>query len=217
MLTWTLVALNVLVYFWDRQWHLFGTSAVFADLAMRPNDVVESLHAVFRHRPNVNMFPFETVLTSMFMHGGLTHLLGNMIFLVVFGPGVEEAIGGARFALYYMAWGLAAAAAQIYVDPTSSIPTLGASGAIGGVLGSYLLLFPGNKIQIYVPLLLFLSFPVSAWILLGFWFLWQILVPQNGIANWAHVGGFLAGMLTVLVMGGRSAILKGRNSEVEVA
>jgi membrane associated rhomboid family serine protease len=140
-----------------------------------------------------------------------------MIFLMVFGPGVEEAIGGAKFALYYMAWGLAAAAAQIYVDPSSTVPTLGASGAIGGVLGAYFLLFPANKIQIMVPLFLFLSFAVSAWVLLGFWFLWQVLVPQNGVANWAHVGGFLAGMVTVLVMGGRSTILKGRNSAYEVA
>ena len=217
MLTLTLVALNVLIYFWDRQWHFRGPNVVFADLTMRPNDVIDSLKGVLGKDPNVNLFPFVTVLTSMFMHGGLVHLLGNMIFLMVFGPGVEEAIGGARFALYYMAWGLAAAATQIYFDPTSSVPTLGASGAIGGVLGSYFLLFPGNKIQIYIPILLFWSFAISAWVLLGFWFLIQIILPQNGIANWAHVGGFLAGMLTVLVMGGRSVILKGRNSEYEVA
>ncbi len=217
VLTLTLVALNVLIYFWDRQWHLFGPGVVFADLAMRPADVVDSLRGVVGHDPNVNLFPLVTVLTSMFLHGGPTHVLGNMIFLMVFGPGVEEAIGGGRFALYYMGWGLAAAATQIYIDPSSTVPTLGASGAIGGVLGSYFLLFPGNKIQIYVPLLIFLSFAVSAWILLLVWFLWQVLVPQNGIANWAHVGGFLAGMLTVLVMGGRSAIAKGRNSGPEVA
>lgn len=217
MLTLTLVALNVIVYLWDRQGHLFGPNVVFADLAMRPNDVVDSLsHAVSRD-PNTNYFPIVTVLTSMFMHGEPTHILGNMIFLLVFGPSVEEAIGGARFALYYMFWGLAAAAAQIYVDPSSTVPTLGASGAIGGVLGAYFLLFPANKIQIVVPLFLFLSFAVSAWIILGCWFFWQILVPQNGVANWAHVGGFLAGMLTVLVMGGPSAVLKGRNSKYEVA
>jgi membrane associated rhomboid family serine protease len=184
---------------------------------MRPNDVVDSLHGLIAHDPNTNLFSFVTVLTSMFMHGSITHILGNMIFLLVFGPGVEEAIGGPRFALYYVAWGIAAASAQIYVDPSSSVPTLGASGAIGGVLGAYLLLFPGNKIQIYVPLFIFLSFAVSAWILLGTWFLWQIFVPQNGIATWAHVGGFLAGMLTVLIMGGPTSILKGRYPDTEVA
>jgi len=158
-----------------------------------------------------------TVLTSMFIHGSITHLLGNIIFLLVFGPGVEEAIGGPRFALYFIAWGIAATATQIYIDPTSATSVIGASGAIGGVLGAYLLLFPGNKIQIYVPIFLVVSFSVSAWVLLGVWFFWQILVPQNGIANWAHVGGFLAGMLTVLVMGGPSAILKGSHFDRQLA
>lgn len=217
VLTLTLVALNVMIYVWDRQGHLLGPSVVFADLAMRPADVVDSLRGAISHDPTVNLFPLVTVLTSMFVHGGATHILGNMIFLLVFGPGVEEAIGGPRFALYYMAWGLVAAATQIYVDPASTVPTVGASGAIGGVLGAYFLLFPGNRIQIYVPLFVFLSFAVSAWILLGLWFMWQVLVPQNGVASWAHVGGFLAGMLTVLVMGGRSAILKGCNSESKLA
>ena len=217
LLTLTLVALNVLIFLWDRQWHPFGPSVVFADLSMRPFDVVESLHSLREHDPNANLFSFVTVLTSLFIHGSPAHILGNMIFLLVFGPGVEEAIGGPRFALYYIAWGIAAATAQIYVDPGSSVPTIGASGAIGGVLGAYLLLFPGNKIQIYVPMFIFLSFAVSAWVLLGFWFLWQIFIPQNGIANWAHVGGFLAGMLTVLVMGGPRAILKGRYPDKEVA
>jgi membrane associated rhomboid family serine protease len=217
LLTYTIVALNLIIYLWDRQWRLFGPNLVFADLAMRPNDVIDSLKAAITRDPNGNLFPLVTVLTSMFMHGGPVHFLGNIIFLLVFGPGVEDAIGGGRFALYYMAWGLAAAATQIYIDPTSAVPTLGASGAIGGVMGCYFLLFPGNKIQIYIPLLPFWSFAVSAWILLGFWFLWQILIPQQGVANWAHVGGFLAGMLTVLVIGGRSVILKGRNSDPEVA
>lgn len=217
VLTLTLVALNVIIYLWDREGHLVGPSVKFADLAMRPNDVVDSLHSAWARDPNANLFPIVTVLTSMFLHGGPTHILGNMIFLLVFGPGVEEAIGGARFALYYMAWGMAAGAAQIYVDPASTIPTLGASGAIGGVLGAYFLLFPANKIQIVVPLFLFLSFAVSAWMLLGCWFIWQVLIPQNGVANWAHVGGFLAGMVTVLIIGGPSAILKGRNSRAEVA
>ena len=217
VLTLTIVALNVLIYLWDRQGHLLGPSVVFADLTMRPKDVVDSLHGLEAHDPNANLFSFVTVLTSMFLHGGVSHILGNMIFLVVFGPRVEEAIGGPRFALYYIAWGIAAATAQIYVDPGSSVPTLGASGAIGGVLGAYLLLFPGNKIQVYFPIFLVVSFAIRAWILLGFWFLWQIFVPQNGIASWAHVGGFLAGMVTVLVMGGPSAILRERYSDREVA
>jgi len=204
-----IVLLNVVIYLWDRQGSLFGPSVIFSDLTMRPREVVEALDG-FGDR-----FSLVTVFTSMFLHGGFTHIVGNLIFLIVFGPGVEEAIGSIRYALYYLAWGVAAAATHIYVDPGSTIPTLGASGAIGGVLGSYFLLFPGNKIEVFVPILAFLSFVVSAWVMLGLWFLYQILIPQQGVANWAHAGGFLAGMLTVLVMGGRDAILQGRDPEYD--
>jgi membrane associated rhomboid family serine protease len=209
LVTWTLVILNVVLYLWDRQWHLFGGNVTFADLAMRPNEVVAAVTG------KGDTFPLVTLFTSMFMHGNLAHLIGNLIFLVVFGSGIEDAIGSVRFALYYLAWGLAASATQIYVDPSTNIPTLGASGAIGGVLGAYFLLFPANKVEIFVPILAFLSFEVSAWVLLVIWFLWQILVPQEGVANWAHAGGFLAGMLTVLIMGGRSLVLRGRESEYD--
>jgi membrane associated rhomboid family serine protease len=95
--------------------------------------------------------------------------------------------------------------------PTSNVPTIGASGAIGGVLGAYFLMFPTSRIKILVPILL-QAFQVSAWILLGLWFLWQILIPQAGIANWAHAGGFLAGMLTVLVMRSRRAVFQTNHS-----
>jgi len=207
--TWTLVVLNVVIYLWDRHGNPFGPSAAFADLAMRSSEVMEAVRGFGDH------FALVTIFTSMFLHGGVAHIVGNMIFLAVFGPGVEEAIGSVRFALYYLAWGFAAAAAQIYIDPTSIVPTLGASGAIGGVLGAYFLLFPGNKIEIIVPILAFFAFEVSAWVLLGLWFLWQLFAPQEGVATWAHVGGFLAGMLTVLVLGGRDMVLRSRLSEVE--
>jgi membrane associated rhomboid family serine protease len=203
LVTYTLVALNVLVYLWDRQGHLFSGSLNFADLAMQPRSVVEALHAP-------DKLPLITVFTSMFLHGSLMHIFGNMVFLVVFGTSVEAALGPVRFTLYYLAWGIVAAFTQIWVDPASITPTLGASGAIGGVLGAYFLLFPSSKIEIIVPILAFLAFEVSAWILLGLWFLYQVLAPQEGVANWAHAGGFLAGMMTVLIMGGPRTILRQR-------
>lgn len=209
IVTWTLAFLNVAIFLWDRQGHLFGQSIVFADLTMRPRSVVMAVMGAG------DRFALVTVFTSMFLHANIGHIVGNMIFLLVFGAGIEEAIGGLRFALYYLAWGVVAASAQIWVDPHSIVPTLGASGAIGGILGSYFLLFPGNKIEIVIPILAFLSFEVSAWILLGLWFLYQIFLPQDGVANWAHAGGFLAGMMTVLIMGGRSTILKDRPAEFD--
>ena len=209
ILTYTIIGLNILIYLWDRQWHLFGSSTVFADLAMRPSQI-----AGF-YSGSGDRFPMVTLFTSMFLHANLSHLIGNMVFLYVFGPGIEQAVGGPRFAIYYLFWGLVAGATHILVDPSSSVPTLGASGAIGGILGAYFLLFPANKVELFFPLLPIFSAVLPAWILLGLWFLWQILVPQQGVANWAHAGGFLAGMLTVLIMGGRATILTGREAEFE--
>ncbi|HVL39462.1 MAG TPA: rhomboid family intramembrane serine protease, partial [Fimbriimonadaceae bacterium] len=180
LVTWTLILLNIAIYLWDRQGQVFGPSLVFADLAMRPREVVEALPGTG------DRFALVTMFTSMFLHANLVHLLGNMVFLLAFGNSVENTIGPFRYALYYIFWGLVAGSAHVFVDSSSIIPTVGASGAIGGVLGCYFLLFPGNKIEFIIPILPFWPFVVSAWIMLGMWFLWQIFVPQQGVANWAH-------------------------------
>jgi len=199
VVTWAVVLLNCFIFLWDRQWHLNGLPVLFADLTMRPREVILATHRGFDH------FPLVTLFTAMFLHANFYHIFANMMFLAVFGPGVERALGSSRFALYYLFWGLVAWAAQIYVDPNSGTATLGASGAIGGVLGCYFLLFPSHKID-----LVFLPIEVSAWIFLGLWFLYQIFSPMEGVANWAHVGGFTAGMATVLIAGGRERLLRGR-------
>lgn len=209
LVTWTLLALNCIVYVWDREGALTGPSVVFADLAMRPDDIRRALQM------GADRSAMVTLFTSIFLHGSLMHLVGNLLFLVAFGNSVENALGPFRYALYYVFWGLAACAAHVFVDPFSPIPTLGASGAIGGVLGAYFLLFPANKIEVWVPILAFITVVLSAWVMLGVWFLWQIFVPQQGVANWAHAGGFMAGMATVLVMGGRSRVLKDKRYEVD--
>jgi membrane associated rhomboid family serine protease len=199
VVTWTIVALNVLIYIWDRQGHFFGSNqVVFADLVMRPHEVVAAARGGDR-------FPLVTLFTAMFLHGNLGHIFGNMIFLLVFGPGVEQALGSTRFAIYFFFWGLVAWGTQIYVDPTSMVPIIGASGAIGGVLGCYFLLFPTKKIDLSP-----IPYEISTWILLGLWFLYQVFSPTEGVANWAHVGGFMAGMASVLIAGGREKLLRGR-------
>ena len=144
-------------------------------------------------------------LTSMFLHGGWFHIVGNMWFLWVFGDNVEDAMGPARFLIFYLLCGLAAVAAQILVNPSSPIPMVGASGAIGGVMGAYALLFP----RVPVHMLVFLGFyvdriSVPAFLMLGYWFLLQLIggIPSlsgdgGGVAFFAHVGGFLAGLALV--------------------
>lgn len=199
--TWTLIGLNVLIYFWDRQGQLFGQNLVFADLALRPDLVVAALFQ------RGDLLELGKVFTSMFLHAGFLHLAGNMLFLYAFGDNIEGALGSWRFALYYLAWGVVAAAAHVFVEPSSPYPTLGASGAIGGVLGAYFLLFPANRVTVVIPPFIFWPFVVPAWIMLGVWFLFQILLPQEGVANWAHAGGFMAGMATVLLLGGRQKVL----------
>ncbi|MFY9235047.1 MAG: rhomboid family intramembrane serine protease [Fimbriimonadaceae bacterium] len=215
VVTYTLVALNIIVFLWDRQWSLSwgalqGPGTVFSDLAMRPREVVYAVSSGAEDR-----FPLATLFTTMFIHGGLMHLLGNMLFLLAFGKSVENALGAFRFVLYYLFWGIAASLSHIFVDPGSVIPTIGASGAIGGVLGSYFLLFPSNKIEFVALPFIWWEFVVAAWVLLAMWFAWQILFPQEGVANWAHVGGFVAGMVTVLVMGGRQKVLQNMVIEVD--
>ena len=151
-------------------------------------------------------FPW-TVLTSMFMHGGWLHVAGNMWFLWIFGDNVEEAMGRARFVVFYVLCGLIAALAQVAAWPTASVPMVGASGAIAGVLGAYLVLYPRARVRCLWILIVFVTFVnVPAWALLGLWFVSQFFVPvEAGVAAMAHVGGFLAGLGLVRVFQGRRA------------
>ncbi len=148
--------------------------------------------------------PALTLLTSMFLHGGLWHLLGNMLYLWIFGNNVEDAMGHARFVAFYLLCGVAAALGQGILDPGSTIPMIGASGAISGVLGAYLLLYPHARVLVLIPLG-FLSqlVRVPAVLVLGLWFLIQIVSSlaadpsRGGVAWFAHIGGFLAGMALI--------------------
>ncbi len=152
-----------------------------------------------------------TVFTAMFMHGGFVHLGGNMLFLHIFGDNVEDAVGHGRYLAFYLLAGLAAASAQVGVDPSSPIPMVGASGAIGGVLAAYVLLYPKAPVLVLnpVPLLwlvwgLFITLP--AWFFVAYWFVWEqllsgVIAPRtDGVAFYAHIGGFLGGLLLIRPM-----------------
>jgi membrane associated rhomboid family serine protease len=141
----------------------------------------------------------------MFLHGGWLHLLGNMWFLWVFGNNVEDSMGHGRFAAFYLVCGLVAAATQIAVNPGSAIPMVGASGAISGVMGAYIVLYPRVRVHMLVFLGIFITrFAVPAWVMLGYWFFLQVLggLPAlaretGGVAFWAHSGGFVGGMVLI--------------------
>jgi len=203
IVTYSIAVLCMIVYLWDRAGHVMGPSMAFADWALRPDKVIDALTG--RGDPTA----LVTFFTAMFLHGSLLHIIGNLIFLITFGCNAEHALGGPRFALYYVLWGIVAFAVQIFVMPGSPVPIVGASGAIGGVLGAYFLLFPSNRITFIVFPLFFLPLVIPAWITLGLWFVFQIFMPQEGVANWAHAGGFLAGMVTILILGGRQRVLQG--------
>lgn len=151
---------------------------------------------------------WETAFTSMFLHGGFLHIFGNMLFLAIFGPNVEEAMGRIRFPIFYLLGGLAALAAQVAVDPSSNAPTLGASGAIAAVLGGYILLYPRARILSLVLIVFFVTIiEVPAIFLLGFWFLTQLyfgaaglsdpIGSAGGVAYFAHIGGFAFGLALI--------------------
>jgi membrane associated rhomboid family serine protease len=144
---------------------------------------------------------YLAVLYSMFLHGGLLHILGNMLFLWVFGNNVEDRMGKAGYLAFYLAAGVAATAAQVAIDPGSAIPMIGASGAIAGVMGAYLILWPDVRIYSLVFLGFFVFFrDLSAKWLLGIWFVLNFFTGNSGVAWMAHVGGFVFGMLVALVL-----------------
>jgi membrane associated rhomboid family serine protease len=148
---------------------------------------------------------WHTLVTSMFMHGSWMHIIGNMWFLWIFGNNVEDSMGRGRFVVFYLLAGLAAAAMQIATDPASPVPMVGASGAIGGVMGAYVVLYPRVRVHMLVFLGFFITtIGVPAYLMLGYWFVLQLLggLPSlgggaGGVAFWAHVGGFVAGVALI--------------------
>jgi membrane associated rhomboid family serine protease len=200
LVTWSLIAACVLVFLLQLSLGPAGEAA-FYGYGMIP----ARLTGEVRLPAEIATIPaWMTVLTSMFMHGGLLHLGGNMLYLWIFGDNVEDSMGHARFVSFYLLCGVAAAVTQALIDPGSTIPVVGASGAIAGVLGAYILLHPRATVRTLVFFGLFFTIVrIPAIYLLGFWFVLQFLNAaaatggETGVAFWAHVGGFIAGMVLV--------------------
>ena len=149
-------------------------------------------------------FSFITIFTSMFLHGGFSHIMGNMWFLWVFGDNVEGVLGHAKYALFYILCGVAATISQLLINPASTIPMVGASGAIAGVLGMYMIRFPKANVHVFAFIIIFFTtFRIPALFVLGFWFFNQLtnglgslgFNTTGGVAWFAHIGGFIAGIM----------------------
>ncbi len=192
--TYALMAANIGIFlsYWPLFSNPYALNAFYIDWAMIPAKIV---HAG----------SYETLISSMFLHGGWMHLAGNMLFLWIFGDNLEDEMGHMPYLAFYLASGIGAGLAQLASEPYSLIPTVGASGAIAGVMGGYLLLFPKAKVDILIIFIVFFRIlPLPAWIMLGLWFAFQLFgglatpTEGGGVAYWAHAGGFVIGALLTL-------------------
>ena len=220
LLTILLIAANVAVFVQDRLTGHYeeivvqtsrGAIATLAFVGGLSKQYALVPVRLFDHFP----LTWQTIFTSMFLHGNWLHIGSNMLFLWIFGDNIEDYLGKARFLLFYAVCGVAAAVAQIASNPFSTAPMVGASGAIAGILGAYLLLFPGARVLTLIPIfIIFTTVELPAYFIIGYWALIQFLnasllgggemLRGGGVAYFAHIGGFVAGVVLIFFFGGRS-------------
>ena len=196
IVTYVLIALNVVVFLYELLLSDQDLARFFRDFGIIPQDIA-------------NGEGYLTLLTSMFLHGGWLHLIGNMLFLWVFGDNIEDVMGHVRYIGFYLLAGLAAGLAQVLTNTESTVPLIGASGAISGLLAAYLVCFPHGKIVTLITLGFFITtFMVPAWMMIGYWIVLQVIQGSlslgvdtggGGVAWFAHIGGFAAGALLVFL------------------
>ena len=220
VINYTLIAINVLVFIYQlgHPEFTYGYSVIPAEIT-QGRDLIRPIVI-----PGIGMIPqapgptpiYLTLLTAMFMHGGYLHIGFNMLYLWIFGDNVEDLMGHLKYVIFYLLCGFAASATHIFFDPNSPIPSLGASGAIAGVLGAYLISFPGQRVRVLIPIWIFIQVTeLPAFIVIGFWALLQFLngfgsiahtaQARGGVAYMAHVGGFVAGVILVFLFRNRPA------------
>jgi membrane associated rhomboid family serine protease len=203
--TYFLIGLNLLIYFFQSTLDQDSARLLALQLGFTPSHVTRFLNGTGNLDLISVLLPF---LTSMFLHGNWWHVIGNMWFLWIFGDNIEDHMGHSRYLLFYLLSGIAAATAEVILTPHVRFPTVGASGAIAGVLGAYFILYPRARVLTWFPPIFFFYLP--AWVMLGFWFALQFFSgaattsasysQSGGIAFWAHVGGFVAGIVLVKLL-----------------
>lgn len=217
-----LVALNVVAFLFDRLTGYYEPMVVeTAHGVVRTQQFTGGLTARYALVPSAlagnPALSWPMLLTSMFLHGNLLHVGSNMLYLWIFGNNIEDALGRLRFIFFYFVCGTVAALAQVLSAPSSSVPMVGASGAVAGVMGAYILLFPRARVLTLVPIFFFFTFiEIPAFIIIGYWALIQFLnaswfgggeLTRGGVAYFAHIGGFVAGVVLIVLLGasGKSA------------
>ncbi len=198
IITVGVIFVNILVFLWQRAMlSNIESELLYKCYGLIPREFMLSLTTKWELLP----YNALTVFTSMFLHGGFLHLGGNMLYLWIFGKNIEDAMGHKRFIVFYLLSGIIAASFQLLYDPSSNTPMIGASGAVSGILGAYLLLFPYAKIKTLLFIIIFIKVvELPAILLLTIWFFMQILYSQaEGVAWHAHIGGFIFGLITVKI------------------
>jgi rhomboid family protein len=206
VMTWLIIIANTLVFLLELSMSEYDLRRMMYLFGVVPARYTHPQWALWVGLPLDNYWPF---LTSMFLHGGWVHIIGNMWTLWIFGDNVEDRMGPIRFLFFYLLCGITAGVVHSFVNPDSTLPAVGASGAIAGVMGAYFFLFPTSRVIVLIPIFIFpFFFEVPAVVYLGFWALTQVFSGTlaligpgyvGGVAFWAHVGGFLAGMLLQFV------------------
>jgi membrane associated rhomboid family serine protease len=202
-----LIALNSLIYLWELSVEMQSPRALNAFVLQFGLVPRHAVAIVTGHSHLGLAAAIVPIFTSMFLHASFMHVAGNMLFLWIFGDNVEDFLGHFKYLVFYLTSGVAAALTQILVNPSSRLPTVGASGAIAGVLGAYFILYPRARVLVWFPPIFL--FHVPAWLMLGYWFLYQFFsgtvtviaetAQQGGVAFWAHIGGFAAGVILIKV------------------
>tara|TARA_Y100000590_G_scaffold57184_1_gene60038 strand:- start:179 stop:865 length:687 start_codon:yes stop_codon:yes gene_type:complete len=196
IVTYFIISLCVLIFLMQIGLHSYKSGQLFYSYGLIPsvlmghNQLPMDLYAVPA---------FATIFTSMFMHGGFMHLIGNMLYMWIFADNIEDNLGPTKFTIFYILSGIGAAMTQVMMDTYSQVPMVGASGAIGGVLGAYLINHPNARVLVLIPFGFFSQLiKIRALYVLGFWFILQFISSGGGVAYAAHIGGFVSGMILIL-------------------
>lgn len=209
IVNWLLIAANIVVFFYELSLPTRQLSGLIASFGVTPSKLLLALAQPTHALPAT----WETLITSQFLHAGWLHIIGNMLYLWVFGDNIEDVMGSFLYLLFYLFSGIIAGISQAVISGPSNVPAIGASGAIAGVLGAYLVLYPLARVSTLIPIFFFATIArIPAVILIGWWFVQQFFygiatlsdAASGGVAFWAHIGGFIAGVILILPFIGRA-------------